>query len=77
MHENWRLNERMYGALTGLSKKMIKQRHGAKQFLAWRRSFATRPPPVSPFSPLYPGNDERCVARASPRVSREERDRPE
>ncbi len=71
--KDWRLNERMYGALTGLSKKMIKQRHGAKQFLAWRRSFATRPPPVSPFSPLYPGNDERCVARA-PRASRERRE---
>ena len=40
---------------------MIKQRYGAKQLLAWRRSFATRPPPASPFSPLYPGNDERYV----------------
>ena len=26
--KTWRLNERMYGALTGLSKKMIAQRHG-------------------------------------------------
>ena len=29
--KDWRLNERMYGALTGLSKKMIKQRHGEAQ----------------------------------------------
>ena len=29
--KTWRLNERMYGALTGLSKKMIRQRHGPEQ----------------------------------------------
>ena len=27
--KSWRLNERMYGSLTGLSKKMVKERHGA------------------------------------------------
>ena len=26
--KTWRLNERMYGALTGLSKKMIRQIYG-------------------------------------------------
>ena len=30
--KTWRLNERMYGALTGLSKKMIKQLHGQVQY---------------------------------------------
>mmetsp|Transcript_21216 Transcript_21216/g.44552 ORF Transcript_21216/g.44552 Transcript_21216/m.44552 type:complete len:911 (-) Transcript_21216:2083-4815(-) len=55
----WRLNERMYGDLTGLSKAMVKQRHGEKQFKAWRRGYAVKPPPVSSFSPNYPGNDER------------------
>jgi hypothetical protein len=30
--KTWRLNERMYGELTGLSKQMVKQRHGEKQF---------------------------------------------
>ena len=57
--KTWRLNERMYGALTGLSKKMIAQRHGEDQFRRWRRSYHTRPPPASSFSPQYPGNDER------------------
>jgi len=57
--KTWRLNERMYGELTGLSKQMVKQRHGAKQFMAWRRGYKVRPPPVSSFSPLYPGNDKR------------------
>ena len=51
----------MYGALTGLSKKMIAQRHGEAQFRKWRRGFAERPPPASPFSSKYPGNDERYV----------------
>jgi len=41
--KTWRLNERMYGELTGLSKQMVKQRHGEKQFKAWRRGFDVRP----------------------------------
>ena len=57
--KTWRLNERMYGELTGLSKQMVKQRHGEKQFKAWRRGYAVRPPPVSSFSKHYPGNDPR------------------
>lgn len=59
--KSWRLNERMYGALTGLSKKMIAQRHGEAKFRQWRRSYATRPPEVSSFSAHYPGNDDRYV----------------
>jgi len=59
--KTWRLNERMYGALTGYSKKMIKQKYGEEQFLLWRRGFDIRPPPVSSFSPFYPGNDDRYV----------------
>jgi len=57
--KSWRLNERMYGDLTGLSKAMVKQRHGDEQFMAWRRGYAVNPPPVSSFSPQYPGNDIR------------------
>lgn len=59
--KTWRLNERMYGALTGLSKDMIRQQHGPQQFRMWRRSYDTRPPPVSSFSHHYPGNDERYI----------------
>lgn len=57
--KSWRLNERMYGDLTGLSKKMVAQRHGERQFKAWRRGFKVRPPKVSSFSINYPGNDLR------------------
>lgn len=35
--KTWRLNERMYGALTGKSKTMVEQKYGATQFKAWRR----------------------------------------
>eukprot|EP00538_Stauroneis_constricta_P004232 CAMPEP_0119572694 /NCGR_PEP_ID=MMETSP1352-20130426/44750_1 /TAXON_ID=265584 /ORGANISM="Stauroneis constricta, Strain CCMP1120" /LENGTH=855 /DNA_ID=CAMNT_0007622381 /DNA_START=144 /DNA_END=2711 /DNA_ORIENTATION=- len=57
--KTWRLNERMYGELTGLSKKMVRQRHGDEQFMAWRRGYDVKPPHVSSFSPNYPGNDPR------------------
>jgi bisphosphoglycerate-dependent phosphoglycerate mutase len=38
------------GALTGLSKKMIRQLYGEAQFKRWRRSYDERPPPISSFS---------------------------
>lgn len=57
--KTWRLNECMYGELTGKSKQMVSQRYGEKQFKAWRRGYTVRPPPVSSFSVNYPGNDPR------------------
>eukprot|EP00595_Chromulina_sp_UTEXLB2642_P000043 CAMPEP_0196761892 /NCGR_PEP_ID=MMETSP1095-20130614/1201_1 /TAXON_ID=96789 ORGANISM="Chromulina nebulosa, Strain UTEXLB2642" /NCGR_SAMPLE_ID=MMETSP1095 /ASSEMBLY_ACC=CAM_ASM_000446 /LENGTH=367 /DNA_ID=CAMNT_0042111961 /DNA_START=478 /DNA_END=1578 /DNA_ORIENTATION=+ len=33
--KSWRLNERMYGALTGLSKKMIAETYGEAKFRKW------------------------------------------
>ena len=63
--KTWRLNERMYGALTGLSKKMIAQKHGEQQFKKWRRGYYQRPPAVSSFSSNYPGNDDRYVRYAT------------
>ena len=63
--KTWRLNERMYGSLTSLSKKMIRQKFGDEQFMKWRRGFDTPPPPVSSFSHAYPGNDERYVTYAT------------
>jgi len=61
IHKSWRLNERMYGALTGLSKKKTRAQFGDAQFKLWRRSYNTPPPPVDSFSRHYPGNDERYV----------------
>jgi 2,3-bisphosphoglycerate-dependent phosphoglycerate mutase len=57
--KSWRLNERMYGDLTGKSKKMIAVEYGEDQLKKWRRGYTIRPPPTSSYSLSYPGNDER------------------
>jgi 2,3-bisphosphoglycerate-dependent phosphoglycerate mutase len=46
VRRHWRLNERHYGALQGLDKKETAVRHGAEQLKAWRRGYATPPPPL-------------------------------
>jgi len=46
VRRSWRLNERHYGALQGLNKADIKARYGEEQFMAWRRSYDTPPPPI-------------------------------
>lgn len=57
--KTWRLNERVYGKLTGLSKSMVAQKYGQTKFQNWRRGCAMRPPKASSFSPNYPVNDMR------------------
>lgn len=42
---SWRLNERHYGALHGLSKADMVEQFGSAQVQRWRRGYATRPPP--------------------------------
>lgn len=42
---DWRLNERHYGALTGLDKAETAAKYGDEQVHVWRRSYDT-PPPV-------------------------------
>ena len=55
----WQLNERHYGALTGLNKEETKKKIGEEQFKKYRRSWDIAPPPMnaesgyqSLFSPL-------------------------
>ena len=57
VHCNWRLNERMYGGLTGLNKKETVEKYGADQVKIWRRSYDTPPPPIDTDSKYWPGND--------------------
>ena len=57
--KSWRLNERHYGALTGLDKKETVQKHGTDQVNIWRRSYDIPPPPLDKSSEHYPGNDRR------------------
>lgn len=46
VHRDWRLNERHYGALQGKDKKQTLAEFGEEQFMLWRRSYDTPPPPI-------------------------------
>jgi hypothetical protein len=58
----WQLNERHYGALTGLDKQDTVAKHGKEQVLVWRRSYDIPPPPLDTSSEHYPGNDPKYAA---------------
>jgi 2,3-bisphosphoglycerate-dependent phosphoglycerate mutase len=59
VHRTWRLNERHYGALQGLDKAATKEKYGEEQFMAWRRSYDTPPPPIEPGSEFSQDVDPR------------------
>mmetsp|Transcript_8488 Transcript_8488/g.11127 ORF Transcript_8488/g.11127 Transcript_8488/m.11127 type:complete len:285 (+) Transcript_8488:108-962(+) len=58
----WQLNERHYGALTGLNKQETVDKHGKDQVLVWRRSYDIPPPPLEETSEHYPFNDPKYSA---------------
>lgn len=57
--KTWRLNERMYGALTGLCKSQTAEQLGAELVQAWRGSLRSRPPAVKVGDTYWPGRDRR------------------
>ncbi|MCV7066868.1 phosphoglyceromutase [Mycolicibacterium farcinogenes] len=59
VHRDWRLNERHYGALQGLDKAATKEKFGEEQFMAWRRSYDTPPPPIEKGSEFSQDSDPR------------------
>jgi len=59
IHNDWRLNERHYGALQGLNKKDTAVRHGEEQVNVWRRSYDVRPPALADDDERHPGRDPR------------------
>ncbi|WP_018982408.1 2,3-diphosphoglycerate-dependent phosphoglycerate mutase [Salinimonas chungwhensis] len=59
VERHWRLNERHYGALTGLDKAETAEKHGEEQVKMWRRSFDVPPPSVETDSEHFPGHDRR------------------
>jgi 2,3-bisphosphoglycerate-dependent phosphoglycerate mutase len=61
VRRSWRLNERHYGALQGLDKAETKSRYGEQQFMAWRRSYDTPPPPIERGSRFSQDTDPRYV----------------
>ncbi|NLT27295.1 MAG: phosphoglyceromutase [Microbacteriaceae bacterium] len=56
---NWRLNERHYGALQGKDKTQIRDEFGEEQFMIWRRSYDTPPPPLDDSSEFSQAGDRR------------------
>ncbi|MEY2784923.1 MAG: hypothetical protein RL277_1130 [Planctomycetota bacterium] len=56
---DWRLNERHYGALTGLDKAETAARHGEEQVLIWRRSYDIPPPAYAADAAENPCADRR------------------
>ena len=50
---DWRLNERHYGALQGLSKDRIADQLGTTRVMGWRRSYTKRPPAMTSQHPHY------------------------
>ena len=62
VERHWRLNERHYGGLTGLDKAETEARHGPEKYLAWRRSYATPPPPLERGSGYDVRSDPRYAA---------------
>jgi 2,3-bisphosphoglycerate-dependent phosphoglycerate mutase len=59
VRRTWRLNERHYGALQGKNKKETLDEFGEEQFMLWRRSYDTPPPPIEPADPWAQTDDPR------------------
>ena len=52
----WQLNERHYGALTGLNKEEMAKKIGDNKILEFRRSWEIKPAPLDRKSPYHPLN---------------------
>jgi 2,3-bisphosphoglycerate-dependent phosphoglycerate mutase len=57
--QNWRLNERHYGALQGLNKAETAEKYGDEQVKIWRRSFDTPPPSLDEKDMRHPKFEEK------------------
>jgi 2,3-bisphosphoglycerate-dependent phosphoglycerate mutase len=55
-NEIWQLNERHYGALTGLNKDEMKSKLGEDKVHQFRRSWDLRPDPLDKKNPYHPIN---------------------
>lgn len=62
---DWRLNERHYGALQGLIKADMARQYGEAQVLTWRRSYDVPPPVLDAADPRSERADPR-YARLAP-----------
>ena len=65
---DWRLNERHYGALQGLNKADMAKEFGAEQVLIWRRSYDTPPPVLDAADPRGQRGDIRYAKLAPEQI---------
>jgi len=68
VEKSWRLNERHYGALQGLSKAEMAAKFGEAQVLTWRRSYDIAPPALDRTDERYEGKDARYAGVSVPRT---------
>ncbi|TFW22143.1 2,3-diphosphoglycerate-dependent phosphoglycerate mutase [Massilia arenosa] len=65
---DWRLNERHYGALQGLDKAETAAKFGDEQVLVWRRSYDTPPPALEASDERASFNDPRYAGLAKEQI---------
>ncbi|WP_433015607.1 phosphoglyceromutase [Kribbella sp. CA-294648] len=65
VRRSWRLNERHYGALQGKDKKQTLEELGEEQFMLFRRSYDTPPPPIERGSEFDQAGDPRYAGLPS------------
>ena len=68
VRNDWRLNERHYGALQGLNKAETAKKFGDDQVLVWRRSYDTPPPALEPSDPRSERADLRYAGLSPEQV---------
>ena len=72
VRRSWRLNERHYGALQGKDKKQTLEEYGEEQFMTWRRSYDTPPPPIEDGDEFSQSGDVRYADLPSELLPRTE-----
>jgi 2,3-bisphosphoglycerate-dependent phosphoglycerate mutase len=72
VRRSWRLNERHYGALQGKDKKQTLAEFGEEQFMLWRRSYDTPPPPIADDDEFSQSGDLRYAGLAPETMPRTE-----
>ena len=65
---DWRLNERHYGALQGLNKADMARSYGDEQVLIWRRSYDIAPPLLDAADPRGQRGDPRYAKLAPEQI---------
>lgn len=65
---SWRLNERHYGALQGMDKKVARETFGDEQFKTYRRSYDVPPPEIELGSQWSQDSDPRYAGEPIPRA---------